>query len=85
MLNILFERKEFFIELLLEHIRISLIAILIAIIIGGISGILISEYERIAKPTLAVVGRSVYDPFYFHVGIFNTLLPGLEMQPQLSL
>ncbi len=56
MLNILFERKEFFIELLLEHIRISLIAILIAIIIGGISGILISEYERIAKPTLAVVG-----------------------------
>lgn len=56
MFEILIERKDFFFNLLLEHIQISLIAIVIAIIIGGISGILISEYERTAKPTLAVVG-----------------------------
>lgn len=56
MFNILLERKDFFLKLLLEHLNISLIAILIAIIIGGISGILISEYERAAKPTLGVVG-----------------------------
>ena len=55
MFNILIERKDFFLNLLLEHIQISLIAIVIAIVIGGISGILISEYERTAKPTLAVV------------------------------
>lgn len=56
MFNILVERKDFFFNLLAEHIFISLIAILIAIVIGGISGILISEYERVAKPTLAVIG-----------------------------
>lgn len=35
--------------------EISLAAILIAVVIGGIAGILISEYKRSAKPTLAVI------------------------------
>lgn len=47
--------KTLFIKLLIEHIEISMIAILIAIIIGGIAGILISEFEKSAKITLGVI------------------------------
>ncbi len=45
----------FFGKLLLQHIEISLAAIIIAILFGGIVGILISEYQRSAKPTLGVI------------------------------
>lgn len=44
--------KSLFIKLFVEHIEISLIAILIAIVLGGVVGILISEFERSAKLTL---------------------------------
>lgn len=54
-LEMLAERKGFFLGLLLEHLEISLIAILIAIVAGGITGILISEYERTARPALSVI------------------------------
>ena len=54
-LNLVIERKLFFGELLIQHIEISAVAILIAIIIGGIAGLIISEYEKSAKPTLAVI------------------------------
>ena len=53
--NVLVEKKEFFLGLLWEHMEISLAAILVAMVIGGIAGILISEYKRSAKPTLAVI------------------------------
>ena len=42
-------------SLALEHLEISLIAIFIAIIFGGIVGILISEYQRYAKPALGLI------------------------------
>ncbi len=42
--NLLVARWDFFSGLLIEHIEISLIAIAIAIVVGGIAGILISEY-----------------------------------------
>lgn len=54
-LNILIDKKEFFADLLLQHIEISVIAIVIAIVVGGLTGILISEYEKTAKPTLGVI------------------------------
>ncbi|MEG0918805.1 MAG: glycine betaine ABC transporter substrate-binding protein [Anaerovoracaceae bacterium] len=54
-LAILVDRKGFFLELLWEHIEISFVVILISIIIGGIAGILISEYQRAAKPTMGVI------------------------------
>lgn len=38
-----------------EHLEISLIAIFIAIIFGGVVGILISEYQRYAKPALGLI------------------------------
>lgn len=48
-------RADFFMELLLEHIGISAAAIAIAVLLGGIAGILISEFQRSAKLTLGVV------------------------------
>ncbi len=53
--NLLIERYDFFGELLLEHITISVIAITIAMIVGGILGVLISEYSHSVKPTLSVI------------------------------
>ena len=55
MFELLASRWDFFAGLLLEHLQISLTAIVIAIVIGGVAGILISEFTRSAKPTLAVI------------------------------
>ncbi|CZT55792.1 ABC transporter permease/substrate-binding protein [Solibaculum mannosilyticum] len=49
------ERNDFFLGLLWEHVEISLIAIAIAILLGGLVGILISEYQRSSKLTLGVI------------------------------
>ena len=51
--TLLTERTDFFAGLLLEHLEISLLAIVIAILVGGLAGILISEFQRTAKPALA--------------------------------
>ena len=48
-------RREFFLGLLWEHLQISLIAILIAVVLGGLVGILISEFQRSAKPALGLI------------------------------
>lgn len=53
--ELLTSRRDFFAGLLLEHLQISLTAIVIAIVIGGLAGVLISEFRRSAKPTLAVI------------------------------
>lgn len=53
---LLFKTKwDFFGKLLIEHLEISMAAILIAIMFGGLVGILISEYKRSAKPALSVI------------------------------
>lgn len=52
---ILVERREFFGELFLDHLRISLISIFIAIAIGFALGILISEYHRASKTVISIV------------------------------
>ncbi|MDO4280911.1 MAG: glycine betaine ABC transporter substrate-binding protein [Peptococcaceae bacterium] len=49
------ENQDFYARLLLQHIEISLAAILIALVFGGLAGILISEWQRAAKPTLGVI------------------------------
>lgn len=53
--TLLWERKDFFAGLILEHLQISLLAIGIAIIIGGLFGLFISEFQKAAKPTLGLV------------------------------
>ena len=52
---LLLSKKEFFFNLIWKHIEISLAAILIAVFFGGIIGILISEFQKTAKPTLGVI------------------------------
>lgn len=54
-LNLLVERREFFLQLSIEHLLISMIAILISIVVGGIIGILISEYRTSSKPVLGTI------------------------------
>ena len=51
----LIDKKGFFINLLLEHLQISLISIFIATIIGLLLGILISEYEKSSKLVLGII------------------------------
>lgn len=55
MWELLTTRWDFFADLLVQHIEISLAAIAIAIVVGGIAGVLIAVYQRAAKPTLAVI------------------------------
>lgn len=55
MIELFLEKKEFFFDLLVEHIKISAVSILIAIVIGLFIGILISEYKKTSKFTLSVI------------------------------
>lgn len=48
-------KKGFFFNLIWEHIEISLLAIVIAILFGGLVGIVISEFQKTAKPTLGII------------------------------
>lgn len=52
-------RKEFFLELLLEHIQISIISITLAMVIGLVIGFVISEFKKSTKVVLGIV-NSVY-------------------------
>lgn len=54
-LQILLDRREFFLECLLEHIRISATAVLIASILGITIGIFISYHKKWETPVLSVV------------------------------
>lgn len=54
-LSMLVQKWDFFGNLLLQHVVISASAIIYATIIGLVTGILISEYQKASKPTLALV------------------------------
>lgn len=49
------DKNSFFLNLLWEHLGISLIAIIIAVFLGGTVGIIISEWSRTAKLTLGAI------------------------------
>ena len=49
------EKKDFFLSLMIEHIQVSLLAICIATLVGGLIGIWISEYKKVTKPTLTII------------------------------
>lgn len=53
--TLLHERGDFFLGLLCEHLEISIFAIIIAILFGGLIGVLISEFQKSAKPTLSMI------------------------------
>ena len=54
-ISLLINRYDFFLQLLWEHIEISLSASIIAIIIGGLLGVLIHEYKRLSGPVMLIV------------------------------
>ena len=54
-LQIFWDRRELFITCLLEHIRISLTAVLCAGILGILTGILISRHKKAAGGVLGIV------------------------------
>ena len=50
-ISLLINRYDFFfLQLLWEHIEISVLASVIATIIGGLLGVFIYEYKRLAAP-----------------------------------
>ena len=53
---------DFFGKLLIQHIEISIIAVLIAIVLGGIVGIAISEYQKSFIRTVALVIDTAWSP-----------------------
>lgn len=55
MWSVFTEKRDLFMNLLWEHLEISLLAIIIAILFGGIVGILISEFQKSSKPVLGVI------------------------------
>lgn len=54
-ISLLINRYDFFLQLLWEHIEISVLASVIATIIGGLLGVFIYEYKRLAVPVMVVV------------------------------
>ncbi len=55
MWELLMSRSDFFADLALEHLAISLSAAAAAIIMGGVIGILISEFRRSSKAVISIV------------------------------
>ena len=54
LIKLYIERYDFFLKLTLEHLKISGISIVIATLIGGILGILISEYKKTSTLVLSI-------------------------------
>lgn len=54
-LNLIITRKDFFLDLLKEHLQISFISILFATIIGLILGVITSEYQKTSKIIMNII------------------------------
>ena len=55
LIDLIQSRWDFFLGLLVEHIQISLLSIVIAMVIGLTIGILISEYQKSSKVVIGIV------------------------------
>lgn len=71
--NILIEKSRFFADLLIEHIEISLIAIFIAILAGGLIGILISEFGKIGQARFGSDKFLIHDTVHIHAGLSDSV------------
>jgi len=70
--NILIDRYDFFLPLLIEHIYISSIAVIIATVVGLFSGILISQYVLLRTPILGITNILYTIP---SIALLGFLLP----------
>ena len=71
-LQIFWDRRELFITCLLEHIRISLTAVLCAGILGILTGILISRHKKAAGAVLGIVNMIYTIP---SISLLGFLIP----------
>jgi osmoprotectant transport system permease protein len=74
MWSVLLERKEYLYELLLQHMVLSLTAILIIVIIGVGTGIALLQYRRIRNIVLGVVNFLYTIPSIAMFGLFIPLI-----------
>lgn len=73
MFTFILERSEFFIELFLEHLLISSIAIFIIACLGSIIGILMTQNKHLAKIALVVINFVYTIPAIALFGILVTI------------
>ena len=71
-ISLLINRYDFFLQLLWEHIEISVLASVIATIIGGLLGVFIYEYKRLAAPVMVVVNFLYTIPSISMLGLLLT-------------
>ena len=55
LLQILWDRRDFFLSFLVEHIRISMTAVICAGVLGIMAGVLISRYRKAAGIVLGII------------------------------
>ncbi len=55
LMELLWERREFFLTCLAEHVRISLTAVVCAGVLGILAGVLISRHKRAAAVVLGII------------------------------
>lgn len=70
--EIYIERKEWFLELLAQHMTLSVVAILLAGILGLMIGVFISEHERLAPFILGIANVFYTIP---SISLFGMLIP----------
>lgn len=71
-IGIYIERKDWFLELLLQHVALSLVAIMLAGTLGLLIGIFISEHEKIAPVILGIANVCYTIP---SISLFGILIP----------
>ena len=71
-IQVYFARQDYFHELLLEHLQLSAISILLALIIGLALGILIAEQGKFSIPVLGTINFIYTIP---SIALFGILLP----------
>ena len=73
-LQIYIERRLWFLELIGEQLRISLISVLLAGIIGLLLGIFISEHKKAAEPVMAICNLFYTIPAIALIGLLIPLI-----------
>ena len=71
-IGIYIERREWFLELLFQHVTLSFIAIMLAGTLGLLIGIFISEHEKIAPVVLGIANVCYTIP---SISLFGMLIP----------
>ena len=69
------ERKDWFLELMLQHITLALIAIALSGVLGLLVGIWIAEHDRMSAPVLGIANVFYTIP---SISLLGMLIPFLD-------